>query len=71
MSDLNDYEDEEIITDDEKVADSNSNLKKRYFPWILVFAYEFHDIKVLEKGNRVKFKACGNLIIFCRNLECF
>jgi hypothetical protein len=47
MSNLNDYEDKEIIIDDEKVADSNSNKKKAIFPWILTFAYEFDDIKVL------------------------
>jgi hypothetical protein len=34
---------------------------------ILTFAYEFDDIKVLVKGNRVKCKACGNLGAFCIN----
>ena len=29
--DLTDYEDEEILIDDEKVADSNSNKKKKIF----------------------------------------
>ncbi len=53
MSDLNNYGDEEIIIDDEKVVDSNSNQKKANFPWILTFAYEFDDIKVLVKGNIV------------------
>jgi hypothetical protein len=67
MSNLNDYEDKEIIIDDEKFADSNSNKKKAIFPWILTFAYEFDDIKVLIKGNRVKCKACGNLGAFCIN----
>ena len=31
ISDLTDYEDEEILIDDEKVADSNSNKKKKIF----------------------------------------
>ncbi len=31
ISDLTDYEDEEIVIDDEKVADSNSNIKKKIF----------------------------------------
>jgi hypothetical protein len=34
---LNDYEDGEIIIDDEKVAESNS-FKKIYFPWILTLS---------------------------------
>jgi hypothetical protein len=67
MPNFNDYEDKEIIIDDEKVADSNSNKKKAIFPWILTFAYEFDDIKVLVKGNRVKCKACGDLGAFCIN----
>jgi hypothetical protein len=67
MSNLNDYEDKEVIIDDEKVADSNSNKKKAIIPWVLTFAYEFYDIKVLVKGNRVKCKACGNLGAFCIN----
>jgi hypothetical protein len=67
MPNLNDYEDKEIIIDDEKVADLNSNKKKAIFPWILTFAYEFDDIKVLVKGNRVKCKACGDLGAFCIN----
>ena len=60
--DLTDYEDEEILIDDEKVADSNSNKKKENFPSILTIAYEFDDIKVLEKGNKFKCKACDNNI---------
>ena len=31
ISDLTDYEDEEIVIDDEKVADSNSKIKKEIF----------------------------------------
>jgi hypothetical protein len=66
MSDPNDFDDDEqIVIDDEKAADSNSVQKKAKFPWILTYAYEFDDIKVLEKGNKVKCKACGNHITFC------
>ena len=54
-------EDEEILIDDEKVADSNSK-KKENFPSILTIAFEFDDIKVLEKGNKFKCKACDNNI---------
>ncbi len=36
--------------------------KKENFPWILTIAYEFDDVKVLEKGNKFKCKACGNNI---------
>ncbi len=32
------------------------------FPWILTIAYEFDDIKVLEKANKFKCKACDNNI---------
>ena len=31
ISDFTDYEDEEIVIEDEKVADSNSNIKKKIF----------------------------------------
>ena len=65
MSDLNDYDDEQIVIDDEKAADSNSVQKKAKIPWILTYAYEFDDLKVFEKGNKVKCKACGNHITFC------
>ncbi len=57
ISDLTDYEDEEIVIDDVKLADSNSNKKKENLPWILTIAYEFDDIKVLVKGNKFKCKA--------------
>ena len=32
--------------------------EKENFPSILTIAYEFDDIKVLEKGNKFKCKAC-------------
>jgi hypothetical protein len=54
MSNLNDYEDEEIITMKNSLI--QIRIKKGIFQWILTFAYEFDDIKVLVKGNRVKFK---------------
>ena len=44
-------EEKEKIIYVEKSADSNSNKKKAIFPWILTFAYEFDDIKVLVNGN--------------------
>ena len=57
ISDLTDYEDEEIVIDWFKFEH-----KKENFPWILTIAYEFDDIKVLEKGNKFKCKAYDNHI---------
>jgi hypothetical protein len=61
ISDLTDYEDEEIVRR-WKGRWFKFEHKKENFSWILTIAYEFDDVKVLEKGNKFKCKACGNNI---------